>query len=100
MASFPDLRPHRRSAKAERKAASKNRARLLFAVSAALLLTASLAVSEFATLRGKKAHEASAFLTRELGPPLDSAPLVRAPARDINVSVSSKGFHVKRGTHS
>ncbi|HEY8792950.1 MAG TPA: hypothetical protein VIL96_08715, partial [Gaiellaceae bacterium] len=49
-------------------------------VSAALLLTAFLAVSEFATLRGAKAHDASAFLTRELGPPLGPAPLVRAPA--------------------
>jgi hypothetical protein len=80
MASFPDLRPHRRSAKAERSAASKNRARLLLVVSAALLLTAFFAVSEFATLRGTKAHDASAFLTRELGPPLDSGSLVGAPA--------------------
>ena len=80
MASFPDLRPHRRLAKAERSAASKNRTRLLLVVSAALLLTAFFAVSEFATLRGAKAHDASAFLTRELGPPLGSAPLVRTPA--------------------
>ena len=80
MASFPDLRPHRRSAKAERKAASKNRTRLLLVVSAALLFTAYLAVSELATPRGKKAHDASAFLTRELGPPLDSNALVRTPA--------------------
>jgi hypothetical protein len=86
MASFPDLRPHRRSAKAERGAASENRARLLLAVSTALLFTASLAVSEFATLRGAKAHDASAFLTRELGPPLDSAPLVRKPGNDGKVA--------------
>lgn len=79
MASFPDLRPHRRSAKAERLAASKNRTRLLLVVSAALLFTASLAVSEFATLRGAKAHDTSAFLTREPGPPLDPAPLVGTP---------------------
>ena len=78
MASFPDLRPHRRSAKAESTAAPGNKARLLLAVSAALLLTASLAVSELATLRGAKAHDASAFLTRELGPPLDSS----APRQD------------------
>src|SRR5881397_643064 len=100
MASFPDLRPHRRSAKAERSAASKNRTRTLLAVSTALLFTASLAVSEFATLRGAKAHDASAFLTRELGPPLDSASLVRKPAHDIDVAVSPEGFHVKRGSHS
>ena len=79
MASFPDLRPNRRSAKAESLAASKSRARLFLAVSTALLCTASLAVSELATLHGAKAHDTSAFLTRELGPPLDST-LVRAPA--------------------
>ena len=79
MASFPDLRPNRRSAKAESTAAPGNRARLLLAVSTALLLTASLAVSELATLRGARAHDASVFLTRELGPPLDR-PLVRTPA--------------------
>jgi len=95
MASFPDLRPHRRSAKAERSAASKNRVRLLFAVSAALLLTASLAVTELATLRGAKAHDATAFLTRELGPPLDSAPLVREPARGVTVRIRPRGFAVK-----
>ena len=86
MASFPDLRPHRRSAKAERLAASKNRTRLLLAVSAALLFTAFLAVSELATLRGAKAHDASAFLTRELGPPLDSASLARTPVDDGEVA--------------
>jgi len=100
MASFPDLRPHRRSAKAESTVASKTRTRLLLVVSTALLFTAFVAVTELATLRGKKAHDASAFLTRELGPPLDSAPLVRTPAPDIDVSVSPQGFHAKRGPHS
>src|SRR6266480_4776950 len=95
MASFPDLRPHRRSAKAERGAASRNRARTLLAVSTALLFTASLAVSEFATLRGAKAHDASAFLTRELGPPLDSATLVRTPARKHSVKINGRGFVVR-----
>ncbi|MDX6487328.1 MAG: hypothetical protein QOF43_2481, partial [Gaiellaceae bacterium] len=97
MASFLDLRPHRRSAKAERKAASRNRTRLLLVVSAALLFTACLAVSEFATLHGKKAHDASAFLTRELGPPLDSDSLVRSPAPGIKVALgASSGFTVAR----
>src|SRR6266550_8043793 len=100
MASFPDLRPHRRSAKAESSVASKTRTRLLLVVSATLLFTAFVAVTELATLRGKKAHDASAFLTRELGPPLDSAPLVRTPAHGVDVSVSPQGFHVKRGPHS
>jgi hypothetical protein len=86
MASFPDLRPHRRSAKAERGAASKNRTRLFLAVSTALLFTASLAVSEFATLRGATALAQSAFRTRELGPPLDAAPLVGTPVVDGKVA--------------
>src|SRR5882724_7963917 len=94
MASFPDLRPHRRSAKAEPSAASKTRTRLLLAVSTALLFTAFVAVTELATLRGKKAHDASAFLTRELGPPLDSAPLVRTPAHDLTVRIDQRGFAV------
>src|SRR5205807_6247013 len=63
------------------KAVRTFRTPVLLAVSAALLLTAFLAVSELATLRGAKAHDASAFLTRELGPPLDPASLVGAPAR-------------------
>src|SRR5437764_7647479 len=100
MASFPDLRPKRRLAKAESTAAARSRTPVLLAVSAALLLTASFAVSELATLRGAKAHDASAFLTRELGPPLDRASLVRRPAPGIKVSLASSGFHVERGTHS
>jgi len=96
MASFPDLRPHRRSAKAESSVASKTRTRLLLAVSAALLFTAFVAVTELATLHGKKAHDASAFLTRELGPPLDSAPLVRTPAPDIDENGIDKNGDVSR----
>ncbi len=82
MASFPDLRPGFRSAKAGGKAVRRFRSPVLLAVSAALLLTAFFAVSELATLHGAKAHDASAFLTRELGPPLGSAPLVRTPVVD------------------
>src|SRR5436190_158733 len=81
MASFTDLRPSFRSAKAEREAVRRRRSPFLLAVSAALLLTAFFAVSELATLRGAKAHDASAYLTRELGSPLSSASLVRRPAR-------------------
>ena len=80
MASFPDLRPDPRLANAESKAVRTFRAPVLLAVSAALLFTAFLAVSELATLRGGKASETSAYLTRELGPPLDHATLVRRPA--------------------
>src|SRR5881409_4500179 len=81
MASFPDLRPGSRPAKAGSKAVRTWRSPILLAVSAALLLTAFFAVSELATLRGAKAHDASAYLTRELGSPLSSATLVRTPAR-------------------
>jgi Bacterial Ig domain/Bacterial Ig-like domain len=97
MASFPDQRPDSRSANAESKAVHKSRTPVLLAVSAALLLTAFFAVSELATLRGAKAHEASAYLTRELGPPLDHANLVRRPGRNTVVSISPNGFRVERG---
>src|SRR6266571_368379 len=100
MASFPDLRPGRRSAKAGSKAARRFGSPVFLAVSAALLLTAILAVSELATLRGAKAHDASAFLTRELGSPLSSAPLVRTPARGVTVTVRKDGYRVTRNGHA
>ncbi|MEN3313202.1 MAG: hypothetical protein V7645_2531, partial [Actinomycetota bacterium] len=95
MASFPDLRPHRRSATAERLAVSKTRTRFLLAVSTALFFTACLAVTELATLHGKKAHDASAFLTRELGPPLGAAPLVRTPAHGVRIRIRHGGFDLR-----
>src|SRR3954462_10712873 len=100
MASFSDLRTRSRSAKAGSMAVRRASLPVLLAVSAALLLTAFLAVSELATLHGAKAHDASAYLTRELGPPLDRASLVRAPARDTKVSLSAKGYRVDRNGHS
>src|SRR3954447_7415333 len=100
MASFSDLRPRSRSAKAGSMAVRRASLPVLLAVSAALLLTAFLAVSELATLHGAKAHDASAYLTRELGPPLDRASLVRAPARDTKVSLSADGFRVDRNGRS
>src|SRR5437867_5636702 len=100
MASFSDLRPRRRSAQAESPSAPRSRTPVLVAVSAALLLTAFLAVSELATLRGAKAHDASAFLTRELGPPLDSAPLVRTPAHDLSIRIHPRGVVVESAGQS
>src|SRR3954464_1184004 len=97
MASFPDLRPGSRLAKAKGVAVRRSGSLRLLAVSAALLLTAFFAVSELATLRGAKAHDASAYLTRELGSPLTSAPLVRVPARGTTVSLSARGFRVRHG---
>src|ERR1700704_172484 len=100
MASFPDLRPGTRSAKAESQAMRRLRTPVLVAGSAALLLTAFLAVSELATLRGAKAHDAQAFLTRALGSPLRSAALVRTPAPGIKVEVKNDGYRVTRGKTS
>src|ERR687887_869184 len=102
MASFSDLRPRRRPAKAGTPAVRRFRSPLLLAVSAALLLTAFFAVSELATLRGAKAHDASAYLTRELGSPLSPASLVRAPARihpalGGKLEISGGGFKVTSG---
>src|SRR6266513_620385 len=102
MASFPDLRLGSRSARAESEAVRRRRSPFLLAVSAALLLTAFFAVSELATLRGAKAHDASAYLTRELGSPLSSASLVRAPARTSpalggKVEIHGGGLNVTSG---
>jgi hypothetical protein len=95
MASFPDLRPSLRSATAETKGLRRFRSPMILAVSAALLLTAFFAVSELATLRGAKAHDASAYLARVLGPPLDSARLVRRPERGVKVDLGKRtGFSV------
>src|SRR3954447_14427420 len=97
MASFPDLRPSAPLANAKGVAVLRRRSLHLLAVSAALLLTAFFAVSELATLHGAKAHDASAYLTRELGSPLSPAPLVRVPARGTTVSLSARGFRVRHG---
>src|SRR2546423_9439217 len=102
-ASFRDLRPGSRSARAERVPVRPWRSPSLLAVSAALLLTVFFAVSELATLRGAKAHDASAFLTRELGPPLGSAPLVRRPAQTkpalgAKLQIRDGGLKVTSGT--
>ncbi len=67
MASFPDLRPRVRLAKAECRAAlSFRRLVVLLTACAVLPAIAFVAVSELATLRGKKALKTSAFLTRAL----------------------------------
>ena len=102
MASFPDLRPGSRLAQAKSMAVRAFSSPKLLAVSAALLLTAFFAVSELATLRGAKAHDASAYLTRELGSPLSSAALVREPARTSpalggKLEIRSRGLQVTAG---
>src|SRR4051812_19772526 len=105
MASFPDLRPSARLANAKGVAVLRRRSLHLLAVSAALLLTAFFAVSELATLHGAKAHDASAYLTRELGSPLSPAPLVRVPAQ-VRPALGGKlelrggGLNVSSGRHS
>ncbi len=81
MASFPDLRPRVRSATAECRAAlSLRRIVVLLTACAVLPAIAFVAVSELATLRGKKALKTSAFLTRELRSLTSSAALVGNPA--------------------
>jgi hypothetical protein len=63
MASFPDLRPDRGSANAERRVARSFRrsATLLARSHAALCVARLLADSELATLHGAKALKGSAF---------------------------------------
>ena len=65
MASFPDLRPYARLAKAESKAApSFGSLVVLLTAFTAVPSIAFVAVSELATLRGQKALTTSARLTR------------------------------------
>ena len=67
MASFPDLRPRACSATAECGAAhSFGPLAFLLTALAVLHAIAFVAVSELATLRGKKALKTSAFPTRTL----------------------------------
>ena len=64
MASFPDLRPYARSAKAECRAALSFRQLAVLRTACAVAPTIAFdAVSELATLRGQKAFDASIFLT-------------------------------------
>src|SRR3954453_23644583 len=97
MASFPDLRPGSRLAKAKGVAVRRSGSLRLLAVSAALLLTAFFAVSELATLRGAKAHDASAYLARALGPPPDSARVLGGREQGVEVKLGRRaGFSVTR----
>ena len=81
MASFPDLRPRVRLAKAECRAAlSFRRLVVLLTACAVLPAIAFVAVSELATLRGKKALKTSAFPTRDMRSPKRSSFLVGNPA--------------------
>jgi hypothetical protein len=72
MASFPDLRPYRCSAIAERGAVPSfgRLVALLTVVRSVLSVVASLAVSELATLRGAKAlARTPVFPTHVVGEP-------------------------------
>src|SRR5690348_4757762 len=82
MASFSDLRPSGRPARSGSHGMPPVKwLVVVLAVFAALLSTAFFAVPELATLRGAKADNATAFLTRELGQPQAGASLVGAPTR-------------------
>src|SRR6266498_2906633 len=106
MASFPDLRPNDRSADAESVAVLPLRKiAFIMAAFAALLSAAFFAVPELATLRGAKAHDASAFLTKELGPPQSQASLVRMPSRTRpalggKLEIAQGGLRVSSGRSS
>jgi hypothetical protein len=83
MASFPDLRPSACSASAECRAVlSSDWFAGLLTARAVLRDTAFVAVSELATLRGKKAFEASVFPARELRSLAFAYSLVGTPAAE------------------
>src|SRR5919198_2266674 len=96
MASFSNLRSRSRSADAGSSAVvSFRKVAIASASLAALVSAAFFAVPELATLRGAKAHDASAFLTRELGSPQSSASLVRTPAGGVKVAIRHGGFRLE-----
>jgi hypothetical protein len=83
MASFPDLRPSACSVSAECRAALSFGSLVgLLTACAVLRDIAFVAVSELATLRGKKAFEASVVPTRESRSLAFALSLVGTPATD------------------
>ena len=87
MASFPDLRPRARLAKAECRAALSFRQLVFLPTACAVTPPIAFdAVSELATLRGQKAFNASALRTRTRTLTPSCAFLVRKSARNGGVA--------------
>jgi hypothetical protein len=83
MASFPDLRPRTCLAQAECRAALSFDSLVgLLTACAVLRDIAFVAVSELATLRGKKAWQAPAFPTRDVRAFACALSLVGAPVAE------------------
>ena len=91
MASFPNVRPEKRPAGAWRFGMSRRRSLAIAALVVAAVT--AVALSELASFRGSHAvHPTPGFLTRELGAPSPSAPLVRAPSRGVSVAIHQGGY--------
>src|SRR4051812_35331921 len=91
MASFPNVRPSQRPADAWRVRVLRRRSLVIAALLAAAVTAAAL--SELAGFRGSHAVQPTpGFLTRELGAPSPSAPLVRAPSRGVSVAIHPGGY--------
>ena len=91
MASFPNVRPSKRPAGAWRLRMVRHGSLVIAAL--VLAAVAAVALSELASFRGSHAVQPTPeFLTRELGAPSPSAPLVRAPSRDVSVAIRHGGY--------
>jgi hypothetical protein len=65
-----------------------------------VIAAAVFAGVQLASHHGKKAASGTAFLTKALGSPQSSAPLVRKPAPGTRVGLAKRGYTVRhRGTH-
>src|SRR6266545_3387232 len=65
-----------------------------------VVVTGLLAATQLASHRGGKATSQTSFLTKALGSPQDSAPLVRKPSRTQTVHLHRNGFTYTHGTDS
>jgi hypothetical protein len=91
MASFPNVRPSQRPAGAWRVRVLRRRS--LAIVTLVVAAVTAVALSELASFRGSHAVQPTpGFLTRELGAPSPSAPLVRAPSRGVSVAIHRGGY--------
>src|SRR5215208_283862 len=100
MASTHDKRFDRSSAQAGRFGV---RGYLLAVAALALVLAAAVvAATQLAKLRGddERTPVTSSFLAEALGVPRASAPLVRKPAKDVQVRIDRAGYDVRQRSGS
>src|SRR3989442_7674430 len=100
MASYPELRPQERSAKAGRSLVLPGRTPILVSLLLALLASALLAGSALVHLHGAKPLATPAFLDKELGTPAPAATAVHHRRRDFAPAIGRVGVSVRHNSAS